>query len=192
MMVSKRSFRAGLRIVALLAVFSMLPGLGICLAGNTDSGAAKGPIPGLKALDPKGHMQISPQDRCPVCAMKPAKHSKFASAIQLKGGETYYFCGTGCMIRAWMHPDVFLNASAAVLGQCVVPDYFSGAQIDGQAAFWVAGSDVVGPMGPALVPLTAQDDVDAFIKRHGGKIVFRLDELDDDRWEEITGKKAVP
>ena len=55
----------------------------------------------------------------------------------------------------------------------------------------MAGSDVLGPMGPALVPLKNGDDVAAFRKRHGGKAVFRMKELDDERWEEITGKKAV-
>jgi nitrous oxide reductase accessory protein NosL len=124
--------------------------------------------------------------------MMPAKHTKFASAIQLKSGETYYFCGTGCMIRTWMHPEVFLNVSTDKLDRCVVPEYFSGEHINGLSAFWVAGSDVVGPMGPALVPLKSGDDVDAFRKRHGGKVVFKMGELDDQRWEEITGKKAVP
>jgi copper chaperone NosL len=192
MMLSKRVTRTGLVAVMLAAIFCMPLGMNICLAGDANSGTAKGPVPGVKALDAAGHMQISPQDRCAVCAMMPAKYPKFASAIQLESGETYYFCGTGCMIRTWMNPDVFLNASGDDLKRCVVRDYFSGAEIDGQSAHWVAGSDVVGPMGPALVPLKSADDVEVFRNRHGGKSVFRMQELNDARWEEITGKKAVP
>ena len=192
MMLSRMRSGRELKVAVVLTVIGIAAGLNICLAGDEVSKASGGPVPGLKALDAEGRMHISQQDRCPVCAMMPAKHAKFASAIQLKSGETYYFCGTGCMIRTWMHPEVFLNVPADKLERCVVPAYFSGEQIDGLSAFWVAGSDVVGPMGPALVPLKSADGVDAFRERHGGSVVFKMGELDDQRWEEITGKKAVP
>jgi nitrous oxide reductase accessory protein NosL len=154
--------------------------------------AGSGPKPGLKPLDEQGHMQISDQDRCPVCAMKVNAHKKFSSAIQLTGGETFYFCGTGCMIRSWMHPEIFLNVSKPELKKSVVQDYFSGEQVDGLAVSWVAGSDVVGPMGPALVPIIDNGQVAVFKNRHGGKAVFRLGEMTDENWQKLTGKKAVP
>ena len=71
-------------------------------------------------------MQISPGDRCPVCAMMVRKHKKFASAIQLEDGATYYFCGTGCMIRTWLHPEVFLAKEKSQLKKPVVRAYFTG------------------------------------------------------------------
>jgi copper chaperone NosL len=154
--------------------------------------AGPGPQPGLKPLDENGRLQISDPDRCPVCAMKVKIHPKFSSAIQVSDGRTFYFCGTGCMIRSWMHPEIFLNLSKAELKKCVVQDYFSGAQADGLAAYWVAGSDVVGPMGPALVPILDAQQVEIFKKRHGGTAVFRLGEMTDEKWQQLTGKKAVP
>ena len=154
--------------------------------------AGSGPKPGLKPLDEQGHMQISDQDRCPVCAMKVSAHKKFSCAIQLTGGETFYFCGTGCMIRSWMHPEIFLNVPKPELKKSVVQDYFSGEQVDGLAVYWVAGSDVIGPMGPALVPILDEGQVEIFKHRHGGKAVFRLGEMTDQKWQNLTGKKAVP
>ena len=71
-------------------------------------------------------------------------------------------------------------------------DYFSGAQVDGRAVYWVAGSNVVGSMGPALVPILDEGQVEIFKKRHGGKAVFRLDEMTDEKWQNLTGKKAAP
>ena len=153
--------------------------------------ADSGPKPGLKPLDENGRMQISDQDRCPVCAMKVKAHNKFSSAIQLSSGRTFYFCGTGCMIRSWMHPEIFLNVSKGELKKCVVQDYFSGEQADGLNVYWVAGSDVVGPMGPALVPFLNEQQVEVFKNRHGGKAVFRLGEMTDEKWQKLTGKKAV-
>jgi copper chaperone NosL len=74
----------------------------------------------------------------------------------------------------------------------VVQDYFSGEQADGLNVYWVAGSDVVGPMGPALVPILNEQQVEVFKNRHGGKAVFRLGEMTDEKWQKLTGKKAVP
>lgn len=154
--------------------------------------AASGAKPGLKPLDEHGRMQISAQDRCPVCAMKVSAHKKFSSAIQLTNGETFYFCGTGCMIRSWLHPDIFLKADKSELKKSLVQDYFTGQQVDGLAVYWVAGSDVVGPMGPALVPILDKGHLEIFKKRHGGKAIFRLGEMTDEKWQQLTGKKAAP
>jgi copper chaperone NosL len=157
---------------------------------SADSG--KGPKPGANPLDENGRMQISPQDRCPVCAMKVDAHPKFSSAIQLTDGTTFYFCGTGCMIRSWLHPEVYLQRPKARVSRTVVQEYFGGQHMDGLSVIWVAGSDVVGPMGPALVPLKDEADLAVFRKRHGGTAVFRLGDLDDQKWQAITGKKALP
>ena len=151
-----------------------------------------GPQPGLKPLDERGAMQISIPDRCPVCAMQVGQHKKFACAVQLMNGNTFYFCGSGCMIRSWMHPDIFLGAAKEELKRSVVQEYFSGEQVPGGSVYWVAGSDVIGPMGPALVPLKSEQDLDVFKKRHGAKAVFRLSEMTDAKWQQLTGKKSSP
>jgi len=148
--------------------------------------------PGLKPLDERsGAMQISSQDRCPVCAMQVSKHKKFACAVQLINGKTFYFCGTGCMLRSWMHPEIFLGVAKQNLKRSVVQDYFTGEQVPGRSVYWVAGSDVIGPMGPALVPLKNEQHLDVFKKRHGAKAVFRLSEMTDEKWQQLTGKKAA-
>lgn len=151
-----------------------------------------GPPPAATPLGDNHAPRIGPDDRCPVCAMKPINHPKFASAIQLENGDTFYFCGTGCMIRTWMHPEVFLGVGKAAPSLPVVQAYFTGKPIDARKAIWVAGSDVVGPMGPALVPLETQQELETFKSRHGGKTVFRLSEMTDEKWKAITGKTAVP
>ncbi|MGB7919664.1 MAG: nitrous oxide reductase accessory protein NosL [Desulfobacterales bacterium] len=155
------------------------------------AGPAGGPEPGRKPLDENNRMQISDQDRCPVCGMKVAEHAKFSSAIQLADETTYYFCGTGCMMRAWLHPEIFLATEKEKLQTPLVRDYFTGEEVDGRDVFWVAGSDVIGPMGPALVPVKGEKALEAFKRRHGGKAVFRMDEMNDDKWTAITGRKAA-
>jgi copper chaperone NosL len=153
-------------------------------AGDTKSG----PHPGLKPLDEDGAMQISKQDRCPMCAMQVSKYPNFVCAIQLVDGRTFYFCSAGCMIRAWMQPEIFLGTNKQTLRQTVVQDYFTGEQMSGGSVFWVSGSDIIGPMGPALVPLKSLPHLNAFKRRHGAQTVFRLSELTDANWKQVTGK----
>ena len=155
------------------------------------AGPGRGPAPGHKTLDSSGRMQIGAQDRCPVCGMRVADYVKFSSAIQLSDNTTHYFCSCGCMLRAWLHPNIFLAATREDLNTPVVREYFTGDELDGRSVFWVAGSDVVGPMGPALVPVKGKQALEAFKRRHGGRSVFLLQELDPDKWLVITGRKAA-
>ncbi|MGD8663023.1 MAG: nitrous oxide reductase accessory protein NosL, partial [Desulfobacterales bacterium] len=167
-------------------------GFSILRASALADDSRAGPHPGLKPIDDSGAMHISSQDRCPVCAMQVSKYQKFACAIELMDGNTFYFCGSGCMIRTWMHPEIFLGVAKTEIKRSVVQDYFTGDQVSGESVFWVAGSDVIGPMGPALVPLKNEEDLEVFKRRHGAKAVFRLSEMTDEKWQQLTGKKATP
>lgn len=170
--------RLGLAAAALLAAVFMAPVL------------AAGPLaPAAVPLDPDGRMHIGPADRCPVCAMRPARYLKSACAIQLADGRTFYFCETGCMLRAWLHPDIHLGADKRALARVVAREYFTGAHLDGNAAVWVAGSDVIGPMGPMIVPLDGDDHLAAFRRRHGGRVVFRLEALTEELWQKIFDRR---
>jgi nitrous oxide reductase accessory protein NosL len=182
------------RLVKTLAPFFV----SACLAGCAKSDAPDtspgkgGPLPAVLGIDETGRLRFSEEDRCPVCAMKVRDHPKFVCGIELRDGRTFYFCGTGCMIRSWLHPEYFLDAKKGDLVRCVVQDYFEGLHVDGMSVTWVAGSDVIGPMGPALVPLKDEKSLEAFRGRHGGRVTFRLADLDDSKWEAVTGRKALP
>ena len=134
-------------------------------------------------------LDIGKDDRCPVCAMKAAMYPKFACTMELIDGRRFSFCATGCLIRSWLHPEVFLKAEKSDIQHVWVRDYFSGEKIDGLTAFWIAGSDVIGPMGPAMIPLKSEADIEVFQRRHGGEILFNLKKLTKENWEEITSKR---
>jgi nitrous oxide reductase accessory protein NosL len=174
-----------IRVAAL--IFSVL----LCLVACRDPGGSSGagPAPARRGLDAAGRMQISEQDRCPVCAMPVAEHERFSAALALADGSAYYFCTPGCMLRAWLRPERYLNRPREQLLKPVARDYFTGDFIDGRNALWVAGSDVVGPMGPALVALKSEADLPVFRKRHGAVRVFRLSALHPENWEEMIGKR---
>lgn len=171
-----------------LAVISACLVMGMPAVSHAEG---KGPKPGVLALDDTGAMRISPEDRCPVCGMKSFNYPNTHCAIQLESGRTFYFCGTRCMIRSWLHPETYLLASKSELKRAVIREYFTGETVDALSVMWVAGSDVVGPMGPAIVPLL-EEHVSPFQRRHGGKSVFKLETLTDDDWMKIAGGKPSP
>jgi len=167
-----------------------------CMPAGADQAAAdgqtkprKGPAAALQPLAGDGRLQISGQDRCPLCGMFPAKRPRSAAAMVLSDGRTFYFCSNGCLLRAWRTPSVYLGVSRASIRRMVALDYFSGAPLDAASAWWVAGSDVIGPMGPALVTLQAPSDVEQFKARHGAKTVFQFDQVDDALWSTLFPSK---
>lgn len=153
--------------------------------------AGKSPLAAQKPLADDGRMQISETDRCPVCGMFPAKRPKTAAAMVLADGRTFYFCGNGCLLRTWHATPAYLNAPREAIRRMVVRDYFSGDPLDADKAWWVAGSDVIGPMGPAIVAMGSEQAVERFQARHHGKTVFQLDGLNEQLWDRLfpPGKK---
>jgi nitrous oxide reductase accessory protein NosL len=165
---------------------AILAAAALIIASNAAQAADGGPAPALISLSADGQLSLSQSDRCPVCAMFPARCPQTAAAMTLKSGETFYFCGNGCLLRTWLRPTVYLGRPQMEIDRLVVRDYFSGQPIDGRTATWVAGSDVVGPMGPAIIALGDAAQLDTFKNRHGGKIVFTFDQVDDALWKTIS------
>ena len=153
--------------------------------------AEGGPLPARQTLTADGRMQISDVDRCPVCAMFPARYPQTAAAMTLKSGQTFYFCTNGCLLRTWLRPMVYVGRPPSAIDGLVVRDYFTGLPVDARMATWVAGSDVIGPMGPAIIALGDAGHLETFKKRHGAAIVFRFDQLDDALWKRIS-RHALP
>jgi len=168
----------------------LIAGWPLPVTALADINAGFGPQQGQSGLDDQNQMQISRADRCPVCGMKVSRYPKFSSAIQLEDRRTYYFCSNGCMLRTWLHPEIYLKAPKPALLLAIVRDYFTGRQVDAKIVFWIAGSNIIGPMGPAFVAVQGDRSVKAFTTRHGGRRVFRLQELTDDLWFAVTGKHA--
>jgi len=163
-------------------------GVVILLFSGSAFAAEGGPQPALKPVTAEGKMVLSSSDRCPVCAMFPARRPESAAALTLSSGVTYYFCSNSCLLRSWLRPAVYLGKTQKEIKHIVVRDYFSGENIDGRTATWIAGSDVVGPMGPAIITLGDAGQVQSFKRRHGARILFTFEQLNDALWQQISSR----
>lgn len=119
-----------------------------------------------------------PEDaKCPVCGMFVHKYPKWATEIQIDG-YIHYFDGVKDMMKFYFKPAAYhKKATQAMITNILVSDYYTLDAIDAKAAWYVAGSNVYGPMGNELIPFKTEKDADAFKRDHFGKQVITFDQI---------------
>jgi nitrous oxide reductase accessory protein NosL len=121
----------------------------------------------------------SEKEKCPVCGMFVAKFPDFAAAVRFRDGSIVRFDGAKDLFRYWQdvkkyHP----SRKASDIVSVHVTDYYRLEYIDGWRAYYVAGSNVYGPMGKELIPFGKEDDAREFMVDHTGKSLLRFNEVD--------------
>jgi nitrous oxide reductase accessory protein NosL len=125
---------------------------------------------GVSAADPAP--APGAKDRCGVCGMYVAKYPQWVASIGFADGTVVFFDGPKDMFRYLLDLATFrAGATADQVAGVFVTDYYSTRPIDGRAAFYVVGSDVMGPMGAELVPASDRGDAETLMKDHGGTTV---------------------
>lgn len=119
-----------------------------------------------------------PKDLCPVCGMLVSKYPNWVATIVYKDGHAHHFDGAKDMFKFWFDPPKYVaNHHRDMIASMWVTDYYGLQRIDARKAWYVTGSDVLGPMGHEFVPLASQADADDFIKEHKGKRVLTFDQI---------------
>lgn len=119
-----------------------------------------------------------PRDACPVCGMLVSKYPNWVATVVWKDGHAHHFDGAKDMFK-FMHelPKYAPGHKPADIAGIYVTDFYNLGKVDGRNAFYVIGSDVLGPMGHELVPLASQEDAADFMKDHKGKRILRFDQV---------------
>ena len=118
-----------------------------------------------------------PKDvKCPVCGMFVAKYANWAATIKTDK-ETFYFDGVKDMMKFYFEPTKYSKDSNTKDSSIFVTDYYTLEQIDAKNAFYVVGSNVMGPMGNELIPFKDENSAKEFSKDHMGKKIFKFEEI---------------
>lgn len=150
-------------LVCLLSVGLLWPLAGV--AQGVDSRPA--PIP------------PGPKDKCPVCGMFAAKYPDFLAEVIFTDGTYAIFDGVKDMMKFCLNLKKYRPAMRqGDIAAVYVTDYYRMVWIDGQTCFYVAGSDVYGPMGRELVPFEKKSDAEQFMQDHGGQKILTFDAID--------------
>ena len=134
--------------------------------------------------------KIPKNAKCPVCGMFAYKYPRWAAILkaEINGKkQTLYFDGVKDLMKFYFIPEEWGEYHKVKVSNIIVTDYYQQKKIDGTKAFYVFGSDVLGPMGNELIPFEKEEDAKTFSHDHFGKkiipfnkitqkIVFGLDE----------------
>lgn len=118
------------------------------------------------------------KDLCPVCGMLVSKYPNWAAVALYKDGHAHYFDGAKDMFKYLQeYPKYAPGHRRENLAGLYVTEFYGLAKIDAKKAFYVAGSDVLGPMGHELVPLETRADAEEFLKDHKGRKIYTYDQV---------------
>ncbi len=111
-------------------------------------------------------------DKCPVCGMFVGMYPDIIAEIIFKDGTYAAFDGCKDMFRYYLNMKKY-NPSKNIndIDSIYVHEYYDLTFVDGRMAYYVAGSDVYGPMGRELIPFRTEEDASAFKYDHKGKIL---------------------
>ena len=116
--------------------------------------------------------------KCPVCGMFVTKYPDWVASITFRDSTSVYFDGPKDLFKYYLDPGKYGPVrKQSDITDIRVKDYYSLAVIDGRRAFYVIGSNVLGPMGKELVPFAGRGDADAFLSDHRGLKLLRFEEI---------------
>lgn len=107
--------------------------------------------------------------RCKNCGMKIDPTSAWRAELVTASGEVVPFDTPRCALQSWR------GGKTAATSMRVL-DYYDRKSVSAVDVRFVIGGDVVGPMGPDLVPVDPAR-VAKFIQDHSADRALRLDEV---------------
>jgi len=133
------------------------------------------------AAEPSGTPDPNANDTCPVCGMFVAKYPEWIATVVYKDGHAHHFDGAKDMFK-YLHdmPKWAPDDEAEDIASIQVTEYYGLTRIEARDAWYVIGSDVLGPMGHELVPLQNSADAEEFLRDHDGKHIVRFDDVGPD------------
>ncbi|MFO8002717.1 nitrous oxide reductase accessory protein NosL [Thioalkalivibrio sp.] len=118
------------------------------------------------------------RDACPVCGMLVARYPAWIATVQYEDGHADHFDGAKDLFKYLF--DLSRYAPGRELRDVVamgVTEYYGLTRIDARSAWYVVGSEVLGPMGHELVPLATIEDAREFKADHQGTRMLRFDAI---------------
>lgn len=107
--------------------------------------------------------------RCKNCGMKIDPASSWTTELVLSDGSTARFDTPRCALVSWRSGK---SQATGLRAQ----DYYDRRWRSGAELRFVAGGDVLGPMGPDFVPVDPAQAA-KFVRDHGAAGAYTLDEL---------------
>jgi nitrous oxide reductase accessory protein NosL len=107
-----------------------------------------------------------------------AKYPEWVGTVLYKDGHAHHFDGAKDLFKYLLNMPKWAPGHREEDIQSIgVTEYYSVSLINARKAWYVIGSDVLGPMGHELIPLETEEDAKEFSSDHGGKRILRFGEV---------------
>ena len=121
------------------------------------------------------------RDRCPVCGMFVAPYPDWIASLSFSDDSVLYFDGAKDLLRYYFSlPSKEDSRTRADISDIYVTDYYSGQTVSAKHVFFISGSDIYGPMGAELIPVTGESAAASFFLDHKGQKMLRFEQLSKD------------
>lgn len=121
------------------------------------------------------------KDLCPVCGMLVSKYPNWTATVSYRDGHAHYFDGAKDMFKYLQQmPKYAPGHLEKDIDGIHVTEFYGLTRIDAHSAFYVIGSDVLGPMGHELIPLETRADAEEFLKDHKGRKILTFEQVTAD------------
>lgn len=118
------------------------------------------------------------KDLCPVCGMLVSKYPNWSASVLYRSGHAHHFDGAKDLFKYLSDLPKYAPGHAAKdIVAIEVTEFYGLTRIDARKAYFVIGSDVLGPMGHELVPLASREDAQDFLKDHKGTRILTFEEV---------------
>ncbi len=108
-------------------------------------------------------------DRCPICGMFVAPYPDWIATIVFKDGQQIFFDGCKDLFRFYFKlPQGEGQRARNEIDEIYVTEYYSTQLVPIDSVFFVLGSDVYGPMGKELIPVSGKEFAETFMRDHSG------------------------
>ena len=118
------------------------------------------------------------KDRCPVCGMFVAPYPDWIATIVLKDDSQLFFDGCKDLFRYYFELPVGPGQGTREdVAEIYVTEYYSTQLQPINEVLFVLGSDVYGPMGKELIPVTNKELAESFMRDHSGTLVLPFEKI---------------
>ncbi|MCU0836192.1 MAG: nitrous oxide reductase accessory protein NosL [Chromatiaceae bacterium] len=131
-----------------------------------------------------------PKATCPVCGMFVAKYPEWIATVLYADGHAHHFDGAKDLFKYLLDLARWAPGhQAGDIRAIGLTEYYGLDLIPARDAWYVIGSDVLGPMGHELIPLETQADAEEFRRDHKGARILRFDEVTLDLLEGLDASR---
>jgi nitrous oxide reductase accessory protein NosL len=118
------------------------------------------------------------RDTCPVCGMFVARYPEWVATVVYLDGHAHHFDGAKDLFKYLLDLGRWAPGHRAEdVATIAVTDYYVVQRIDARSAWYVIGSDMLGPMGHELIPHATEAEAQEFLRDHKGRRVLRFGDV---------------